>query len=443
MAELEPVPPAGDEPARGRVRRMGRAISSFPGAGLVFAPPKTAAFVLDTWLRGRRPSAGETGDMPAPRLSLALAAQVALDEAVLSVVKNPRLYPAESDYAGIVSELNAALELYRDRGWLDDPTAYHRAPLSLSDPTVSRAWAAGVAHERLAWPSEYEPYPDEPGRERWSSYRANHTAHARVLSAEAPDRPWLVCIHGFGTGWPMADFFAFRARHLSHDLGLNLLMPVLPLHGPRKVGRLGGREMLSSQLQDFVLGMAQAIWDIRRLIQWARENRGATRIGVYGMSLGAYVASLLATVEPGLDLVIAGAPLCDIPQLYLAHTPARLRQQATQFGLTEDAGSQVQRVVSPLAAPPLVDRGRLFLFAGVGDRMSTPAQARLLWEHWGRPRMAWYPGSHTSFVWSADVARFLHASLLRTGFIDRRAVRAAQSEEGSVNGRRPTPGSTA
>jgi len=34
------------------------------------------------------------------------------------------------------------------------------------------------------------------------------------------------------------------------------------------------------------------------------------------------------------------------------------------------------------------------IIGGVGDRLAPPKHTRLLWEHWGRPRLHWFPGSH-------------------------------------------------
>ncbi|HJP66083.1 MAG TPA: alpha/beta hydrolase family protein [Actinomycetota bacterium] len=407
----------------GPVRRMGRVVASLPIGGLLSAPPKAAKFAVDTWWRGRHPA--EDPDEPVVPLTMAMVAQVALDEAVLAVMRKPRTNVSESDYEGVSAELAGAQALYERQGWLDAPRAYHRDPEPLTDPRRTRKWAAGLVHDHLSWPSEYEPYPDEPGRERWLSYEANRTAHARVLSCAEPDRPWLICVHGFGTGWPTADFYAFRVRRLVRDLGLNVILPVLPVHGPRRASRLGGAEFMSTQMQNFVLGMAQAVWDIRRLISWARA-RGATQIGVYGMSLGAYVASLLSTVEPDLDFVIAGAPVSDLPLLYDTHSPGRIRREIARRGLGVEFAQRAHRVVSPLAAPSLVDWERRYVYAGLGDRMSTPGQARALWEHWDRPKIEWYPGSHMTFIWSAAVARFVDSALVESGFVTPEVVALAR-----------------
>ena len=54
---------------------------------------------------------------------------------------------------------------------------------------------------------------------------------------------------------------------------------------------------------------------------------------------------------------------------------------------------------------------RRFIFAGIGDRMAVPAQARTLWEHWDRPAIRWFPGNHVGYLWSAKVAEFVDGVL--------------------------------
>ncbi|MCA1726307.1 MAG: alpha/beta hydrolase family protein [Actinobacteria bacterium] len=418
-------------PRPGFVRRVGRAVSNVPGAGLAFVPPRTARFAVGTWLRH---NVRHTDGPPDPALSWQLTAQVALDEMLLGYMKSPRRFPANGDYATVARELEEAAALYTRRGFVDAPATYHVAPKAI-EPRITRGRSPTLAFERLAWPSGYRPHEGEPGRERWMGYERNRTAHAWVLRGD-PARPWLVCLHGFGTGQPVSDFYAFRARRLHRELGLNLLFPVLPIHGPRRVSRMGGAELMSHELQNFVLGMAQSMYDIRGLIAWAR-GEGAGRVGVYGMSLGAYVAALLATLEPGLEFVLAGAPLCDIPDLFEHHSTATLRRRVDPKGTVGETARVVHRVISPLAAPPLLPPERLAIFAGLGDRMAPPSQATRLWEHWGQPRIAWYEGSHITFLWSGTVAAFIDDTLKENGFIRRRTPRPAPTAPPAAGRREP------
>jgi hypothetical protein len=397
-------------------RRARRIILDPPGGRLFMTMPRTLSFMARSW--SRRLQTPVYPDPPAPRPTPALALQVQLDEMILAVMKSPRRYPRRLDYERVGAEVARGVALYEGQGWLDQPLTYHRAPppLTADDFRSEARSSRRLAYQRLAFESRFEPWPDEPGRDRWQSFEANQTAYAWVV--RHPDdrpRPWLICVHGFGTGHPLADFAGFRARKLHHELGLNLIFPVLPLHGPRKPGRFSGTEFMSFDMMNPVFGMAQATWEIRRLASWARDE-GASAVGVYGLSLGGYATALLASIDPTVDMAIAGIPAVDLPGLFAHHCPSRLRRRAIRYNLLGEQTHLLHRVISPLAVPPLVAKQRRFIFAGLGDRMSTPKQAYRLWLHWDQPGLAWYGGNHVGFMWSRHVDRFVRSSLADAGF---------------------------
>ena len=158
----------------------------------------------------------------------------------------------------------------------------------------------------------------------------------------------------------------------------------------------------------------QALWDIRRLLRWLRAEDGEP-IGVYGLSLGGYTATLLAAIEGDLACAIAGIPATDYVGLTRWVLPAWLLQLAEYAGVTLDRIEQIVRVISPLAFPPQVPWERRFLYAATADRLVPPATVQALWEHWGRPRLDWYEGSHTSFGWETTVRALLADALGRSG----------------------------
>jgi hypothetical protein len=400
-------------------QRVGRAVARTPGLGILWAPPRAAGFALGAMVKERFGTADP--DLPRTRPSLALTAQVALDEALLGVMRNPRRYPTDSELHAVAEDLETAVEVYKREGWLHDPTGFHPPPPPLVDVTRSMGWAMGMWYDRLSWPSGYATPEELPGSDRWEGYARNRIAYAYLVRS-SPERPWLVCIHGFGTGVPMSDFFAFRARKLAEELKLNIAFTVLPLHGPRRASRLSGAELLSYNLLDFVYGMGQAVWDLRRLIGWLRMN-GAQQIGLYGMSLGSYAGALLAGLEPGIDFAMAGVPLCDMARMIDHHATSKMRSRAREHGLGTDPLHRLYSVVSPLSFPSKVPSDRTYMYAGVGDRMSTPGQAQRLWRHWGEPRILWYEGSHLTFLWSGRVGRFLEEALAEAGWIEPRPPR--------------------
>jgi dienelactone hydrolase len=371
--------------------------------------------------QGRIPDAA----LPRPRASLGLAMKVALDEFFFATeVVTLRLIASQERHR-IGHEVRSALRLYAKRGWLARPALYHRTPPAIERTRFQASSASGVAFEQLSFESGYEPHPGEPGRRRWLSYDANRTAHAWVVRHPGPERPWVVCIPGFRMGNPTVDFTGFRVSWLHEVLGLNVAVPVLPFHGPRRVGRRGGDGYLSGDFLDTVHAQAQAVWDARRVIRWLRRE-GAPSIAAYGVSLGGYTTGLLAALEPELDCVVAGIPAACFLGLARWNAPPLLLRAAERFGFEWERVEELLTVVSPLAFAPRVPQDRLYLYAGVADRLAPPHQALELWRHWGEPRLEWYHGSHVSFVFEPGVETLLREAFRETGVLGRRPrVRAA------------------
>jgi hypothetical protein len=271
----------------------------------------------------------------------------------------------------------------------------------------------GIDYEHLSFPSEYEPREREPGRERWLGYANNRTLHAWLVRG-APERPWLVCLHGYRMGLPLVDLSAFDPSWLHQRRGLNLLIPVLPLHGLRRMGRRSGDGFLGGDLLDTIHAEAQAMWDLRRLLAWVRARSGAP-IGVYGLSLGGYTASLLACLDEGLACAIAGIPATDFARTFYRHGGPWQERTALHVGLTQAVMTDALRVVSPLALTPKVAREHRAIFGGIGDRLVPPDQVRDLWRHWDQPRIEWYQGSHLTLGMHRGVRALIEQTLRGAG----------------------------
>jgi hypothetical protein len=378
------------------------------GAALALRSLLTPSVLAGRWVGRRRPL---PAGAPSAELTLGLAAKVALDEVFFLTEALSARVISLWDTGRIMREVADALELFGARGWLDAPLSYHRTPPRLHTWTLGRGRSRGLDYEHLAFRSEFEPHPGEPARARWLGYRPNRTGHAWLLRHRGPPRPWLVCVHGYRMGFPLADFLAFPAAWLHHELGLNVAFPVLPLHGPRKVGWRTGDGFLSGDVLDIVHLQTQALWDIRRVIAWLRAE-GAPAVGVYGLSLGAYTAALLAALEADLAFVVAGIPPVCYLDLARWNLPASMLGFAERLGLFAwDSLARVLRVISPLALPPQVARDRRYLFAAIADRLVPPGHAIDLWQHWERPRLTWYAGSHVSFGWQPEVRTVLLEAL--------------------------------
>lgn len=351
--------------------------------------------------------------LPVARPTIAVARQVFNDELVLLGYRTFLPLGDAQAIDRIDREVRAALEFYGQQGWLDRPEGFFTAPPTLTDVAITPMTLRGQPLHRIAFDSRYEPRPGEPGRERWLSYPANSREHALLLRHREP-RPWVVCVHGALMGRGSVDLRLFRARHLHEDLGLNVALPVLPLHGPR---RHKGVAFPGQDVLDDVHATAQAVWDIRRLISWIRTAEPDSAIGLNGMSLGGFVTSLVASVEDGLTCAVLGVPVANLVDVLERHGGLRHDDPRRQtLALAEPLG----RMLSPLSLTPRVPMAGRFIYGGVADRLVHPRdQVLRLWEHWGRPEIIWYPGAHTGFFRSRPVHDFVDEALRQSGLVGR------------------------
>lgn len=320
-----------------------------------------------------------------------------MDEIALALIQDPRLAPRGDDLRRAGEDIVAAHAVFAERGWLEHPEAYHRAP-PVPELSLTEAAARRLRFDLATWPAAYEPAEGEPGRQRWIDFEGHHRAHAGIIRGRAPGRPWLICVHGFAMGTPLLDFGAFRAARMRGHHKINLAFPVLPSHGARRLAGLRtGEGFVSSNLVDTIHGISQAVWEVRSLIAWIREQDPGAPIGLHGISLGGLVSALVAALEPELACVIATIPVADLGEISQRVNSAEHRRESDAAGATGPLATEVATVISPLSMPAALPPERCFIIAGVGDRMTSAVQATWLWEHWGRPAICWYPGGHIGF----------------------------------------------
>lgn len=391
------------------------------GLGSVLGPlERTGRFYAESW----RDYLDRTdSDIPVARPTLSLVTHALRDEIVLLGLRARRPLSDPDTFSRITREAGEAVDFYQRMGWLDDPTQFFAPPPPLTDIAIHKVKSRRHSHHRMVFDSGYVPDPREPGAERWLSYAGNRRCYALMLRHREP-APWLVCVHGAEMGRAALDLTLFRAQWLHRDLGLNVVLPVLPMHGPRARGLPKGAVFPGEDILDDVHAAAQAVWDVRRLLSWIRTQEPGAPIGLNSISLGGYVSSLVASLEDGLTCAVLGVPVADLVELLGRHAGMRADDpRRDTLRLAEPLG----RMTSPLSLTPRVPMRGRFVYAGLADRLVHPReQVVRLWEHWGRPEIVWYRGGHTGFFEARPVQRFVEAALVQSGLVKR----ATSSKEG-------------
>jgi hypothetical protein len=353
---------------------------------------------------------------PSPEKSVAMAAKAALDEALLGYFVSTATIPSGERAERMCEEALKLERTLENGGWLADPASFHREPMAPERVASSPARTYGFDYEKLSYRSGFVPHSELTGAQEWANHHANNECVSWLLRhKDGQRRPWLLCIHGYRMGHAWMDFGLFRPGWLHRKLGLNLLMPVLPLHGTRRIGLRSGDHYLDGDLLDLVHAQTQALWDLRRAVRWIRSQEPDARIGVLGFSLGGYNTALLATAEAELDFVVAGIPVADFASTLWRHLPPEHSDYFSAQGLSEERYRRILGVVSPLARPPLVGAERRYIFAGAGDRVVLPAQPLALASHWQVP-VQWYQGGHLTFRGERSVRAHIEAAMQRAGW---------------------------
>jgi pimeloyl-ACP methyl ester carboxylesterase len=313
--------------------------------------------------------------------------------------------------------------LYDVEAIVADPSLFFPAPTGVD--LVVHDVRPGVWE--VSWASSYEPFLSVVA-ERWMSRIENRTARARLYLGgprSAPletitSRPAVLAIHGYMGGhwlleesqWPI-DWLVRR--------GLDVALPVLPLHAARGGTRRGAPGFPSADPRLTNEGFRQAVTDIRALVRWLRE-RGAPRVGVMGMSLGGFTAALLATVCDDFDFVMPMIPLASIADY--AREQGRLGSGA-EADEQHAAVERVHRIVSPLARPLRLPASRALVVAAAHDRITPRSHAERIVSHFGC-ELVTIEGGHLVQIGRSDAFRAFASMLERDGIIAPRRPRASR-----------------
>jgi len=250
-------------------------------------------------------------------------------------------------------------------------------------------------------------------REAYAKLKHNSTAWAQHWRHGDKPRPTICMIHGF-----MADPYWFNSKWLAlpwfYKQGYDILLYTLPFHGRRKAPTepFGGYGYFAHGILHINEAVAQSVYDFRLFMDYL-ESTGVEKIGVTGISLGGYTSAILAAVEDRLQFAMPNVPVVSLVDLLYEWFPvAPLVKTGLRIaGINIHEARHTLSVQCPLTYAPKLPKERLMIISGAGDRLAPPKHSRLLWEHWDRCRLHWFPGNHILHLdqgkYLKDMAQFL------------------------------------
>ena len=293
------------------------------------------------------------------------------------------------------SDLKAPQELIHDLTAFassNDYRAYRHKPSDLF-PTpgriaVKKRWLAPhrVGFAEWSWQSLH-PLVFKGIKREYRSHRDNQTALLRTLNLKIKGKPMAILVNGFSSGHHLMERVAWPMREF-HRLGIGVSLFALPFHGPR--GHAFPPEWPQQDTAFTIEGFRQAIWDLQIAIR-AMRDAGASHVGVVGMSLGGYTASLLATVTSDVDFVLSYIPICSVPDV-MNDNDLVPGSGGVQRALYEGYREQLVPI-TPVCRTPKVEPKRVSIISGAYDRLATVQHGKRLADHFGTELIT-FPGAH-------------------------------------------------
>ena len=304
------------------------------------------------------------------------------------------------------SNLKEASELVQDVAAFAATPAYkeYRGNPGCLFPTpgrmdVTKHWLAPyrIGLAEWSWPSVH-PLIFNDIEQEYRSHEVNQTALLRTLNLRIEGKPMVILVNGFSSGHHLLERVAWPMRPFRR-LGIGVSLFVLPFHGPR--GRSFPPEWPQQDTKLTIEGFRQAIWDLQAAIRIMREA-GASHVGVAGMSLGGYVAALLATATSDVDFVLSYIPIASLPEIM------------NELGLIPGSGDIQRQLyegyrdllvpITPEGRQPMVEPQRIAIISGEFDRVATPQHGARLAAHFGTELIT-FPGAHMLQFWRARAFR--------------------------------------
>jgi dienelactone hydrolase len=178
--------------------------------------------------------------------------------------------------------------------------------------------------------------------------------------------------------------------------GIAALCMQMPYYGPRRpVG--SNEKMITANYKKSMDNVRQAVLDVRQSTAWleSRPEIDSKRLGVVGTSLGSFIGSLAAEMEPKLGRVVSllgGGGLVDA-----YYDDPRGKNYRKIWELLGGNKAKLDKLIAPVdpltCAANLKDR-KVLMINGKRDEIVFPKMAEAMWKASGEPKIIWYDCTH-------------------------------------------------
>lgn len=229
-------------------------------------------------------------------------------------------------------------------------------------------------------------------------WRENNVVHGRLFRSRArwQDKPTIILLHGWNAETGYRVLFPYLARRLIRA-GVNVAMIELPYHCQRKPrGTDAIRNFLSDDLERVVEATRQAIADTRAMLAWL-SAQGCSRVGLWGISLGAWLSGLVACADGRTNFAVLMTPVSRMDRVIAELDfcePIRRR--------LNDSNIRLDRL-NLVAHRPRPSPHEILIIQSAHDLFAPAETIEELWRAWDEPEMWRLAHGHISILMSAPM----------------------------------------
>ncbi len=228
---------------------------------------------------------------------------------------------------------------------------------------------------------------------RPSAHAVNDVVRGRFYRCEDRwrQKPAILLLHGWNDQSNHHFFFPRHARRLNR-MGLSAATLQLPWQFDRRPRGLGGwGNFLSADVLHTVEATLQAMADIRSFVNWLLEQ-GCPFVGLWGVSLGAWLAGLTVCHDPRIRAAVLTVPVARLDRLI----------EEAAFCKTIRCALQDRRVdlhkLNLESNRPVIARENILLVEAEYDLFAAKATVEDLWGAWGQPEIWRFRSGHVSIL---------------------------------------------
>lgn len=256
--------------------------------------------------------------------------------------------------------------------------------------------------QHFALPDTLEDFRELPGAISWRSRALSNTTfpgNERVqvnLFQAHPKAPTVIMLHALMSA---SDVGYRHWARTFNALGWNAAFIHLPFHYSRRPrGHLNGELCFTADLVLTGDTLRQAVVEIRQLLSWLRAQ-GSCEFGLLGTSYGAWVASLVASLESDLRFIVLLAPMVNyVHALYQGPTSWVIRGQLARAGLDPALVERHTHLSSPRTAPPAGNGAeRSLIIGGSFDQIVRLSDLMALRDAWPGCDLITLPQAHFGY----------------------------------------------